>query len=246
MLVIPAIDLLDGKVVRLKKGDYEQVTVYHEDPLEQAREFLDAGFSHLHIVDLNGAREGRFVNLGLIQRIVDDLCLSVQTGGGIRSIQDVHRLMENGISRIVCTSMAVKNERDWLRALDIYGERCILGMDLKDGQIAYSGWTETADESVDEFLGRMEKEGLQDVLCTDISRDGTMQGVNTELYRDLMHKFPNINFTASGGVAGEEDLKALHDIDMHSVVVGRSYYEGKLTLKQMQKYHTENQPKYVY
>lgn len=234
MKVIPAIDLLDGKVVRLQKGDYEKVTVYSEDPVAVARDFAEAGFSHIHVVDLDGARSGNFSNLSLVLRIKEELRLSVQMGGGIRNFGHVAQLFESGVSKVVCSSMAVKNEAHWLKALEIFGgERCILGMDLKDGKMAYAGWIETMDEPVSQYLKRMQDHGLKEVLCTDISRDGMLSGTNIELYQSLMNEFPEIDFIASGGVAGLEDLKRLVDIDVHAVVVGRAYLEGHLSLKDM-------------
>jgi phosphoribosylformimino-5-aminoimidazole carboxamide ribotide isomerase len=238
MNVIPAIDLLDGRVVRLRKGDYQQVTVYESDPVTAARRFADAGFTHIHVVDLDGARSGRFENLSHIQRIMDSTGLSVQTGGGIREFAHVAQLLDAGIAKVVCSSMAVKNEADWLRALHTYGgERCILGMDLKDGKMAYAGWLETMDEPVDSYLKRMLAEGLTEVLCTDISRDGMLSGSNVELYQSMMAQFPELDFIASGGVAGEEDLRMLSEADVHAVVVGRAWLEGHITMEQMRYWH---------
>ena len=185
MLVIPAIDILNGKCVRLHKGNYDEVTVYHYSPVEQAQEFQDAGFEHIHIVDLNGAKEGRFVNLPHIKLIINELGMSVQTGGGIRTFKDADYLIREGISKVICSSMAVKNEIDWIELLHKHQQKSILGMDLKDGKIAYSGWLETASESVDSFVNRMIKEGLKEILCTDISRDGTLNGPNQGLYEEL-------------------------------------------------------------
>lgn len=234
MKVIPAIDLLDEKVVRLKKGDYDQVTIYSEDPVEIAQGFADGGFKHIHIVDLDGARSGDFKNLNMVLRIIHQTGLSVQMGGGIRNIGHVRMLFEAGINKIVCSSMAVKNESDWIKALTHYGGgRCILGLDLKDGKMAYSGWLETMDEPVEEYLKRMEEFGLEEVLCTDISRDGMLSGANIDLYQKMMHNFPNINFIASGGVADSNDLLKLQQIDMHAVVVGRAYLDGLISLKEM-------------
>jgi phosphoribosylformimino-5-aminoimidazole carboxamide ribotide isomerase len=238
MKVIPAIDLLDGKVVRLKKGDYDQVTVYNNDAVSVARAFAKAGFDHIHVVDLDGARTGFFSNLKSVLKIKDELGLSVQMGGGIRNFGHVASLFEAGVNKIVCSSMAVKNEIHWLKALEVYGgDKCILGMDLKDGKMAYSGWIETMDEPIEEYLQRMEERGLQEVLCTDISRDGMLSGANVELYKQLMTSFPNLHFIASGGVAGLEDLKRLSEADVHAVVVGRAYLEGHLSLNDMKDYH---------
>lgn len=238
MKVIPAIDLLGGKVVRLQKGDYEKVTVYSDDPVSVARDFAEAGFNHIHVVDLDGARSGEFSNLSLVLRIKDELGISVQMGGGIRNFGHVAQLFESGVSKIVCSSMAVKNEVHWLKALEIFGgDRCILGMDLKDGKMAYSGWIETMDEPVNKYLKRMQECGLSEVLCTDISRDGMLSGANIELYQQLMNDFPDLSFIASGGVAGLEDLKKLSGCNVHAVVVGRAYLEGYISLNDMKDYH---------
>ena len=233
MRVIPAIDLLDGKVVRLHKGAYKDVTVYHESALEQARLFKEAGFEHIHVVDLNGAKEGAFVNLPHIQAIINELGLSVQTGGGIRTFEDVERLLDAGLSKVICSSMAIKNEPDWIKALENYPGNAILGMDLKDGKIAYAGWLETAEESVESFLNRMIEHGLQEVLCTDISKDGTLSGPNFELYNTLKASFPNTEFIASGGVSSKDDLEILATNNIDAVVVGKAYYEGRITLDEM-------------
>ena len=233
MQTIPAIDLLNGEAVRLHKGSYQEVTVYDKSPLNQAKKFKDAGFDHIHIVDLNGAKEGKFVNLPHIQQIIDELDISVQTGGGIRKFEDVEILLEAGLSKVICSSMAIKNEKDWLKSLEKYPENMILGMDLKNGKIAYSGWLETAEESVESFLSRMIDQGLQEVLCTDISKDGTLAGPNFELYNDLHKNFPQIRLIASGGVSSLEDLNILNEANIDAVVIGKAYYEGRISLEEM-------------
>lgn len=238
MKVIPAIDLLDGKVVRLHKGNYEKVTVYNEDPVAEAEIFKDAGFDHIHVIDLNGAKEGKFANLAHITRIFDELGLSIQTGGGIRSYQDAAMLLGSGVSNIICSSMAVKSPEEWLKVLDDFGNRAILGMDIKDGKVAYSGWLETLDKTLEDFLQPMIDRGLSTVLSTDISRDGTLRGPNLELYQELSEHFPQLNFIASGGVSGVEDLETLSADNRYGVVVGRAYYEGKITLQEMLQYHS--------
>lgn len=237
MIVIPAIDLLDGKVVRLKKGDYENVTVYNDDPVEEARKFKEAGFNHIHVIDLNGAKEGKFVNLKYIEQIIQQLDLSVQTGGGIRSYDDAEMLLDHGLTNIICSSMAIKKQEEWLKVLDDYGEQAILGMDLKDGKVAYGGWLETLDKSLEDFLTPMLERGLTTVLCTDISRDGTLEGPNMELYKELSAQFPRLNFIASGGVSDAENLNALHRQQLYGVVVGRAYYEKKISLEEMLAFH---------
>ncbi|XWN35833.1 MAG: 1-(5-phosphoribosyl)-5-[(5-phosphoribosylamino)methylideneamino]imidazole-4-carboxamide isomerase [Balneola sp.] len=237
MKVIPAIDLLNGKVVRLHKGKYEEATIYDQNPLNVAKQFKNAGFEHIHIVDLNGAKEGKFINLPHIRNIINDLGLSVQTGGGIRKLADVELLLKAGLSKVICSSMAIKNETDWIAALKKYPEQMILGMDLKDGQIAYSGWLETAEEDTFHFLQRMIDEGLQEVLCTDISKDGTLSGPNTELYISIKKVFPQIELIASGGVANQKDLIKLDEADIDAVVVGKAYYEHHISLEQMKSLH---------
>lgn len=238
MLVIPAIDLLNGKVVRLKKGDYNEVTVYNDDPVAEAIKFKNAGFRYIHVVDLNGAKEGLFVNLDVIRQIMDDTGLSIQTGGGIRTYQDGEELLENGIQRIICSSMAVKNTGDWYRLIETYQGRAVLGMDLKDGKMAYGGWLETSDQSIADFLKPMVERGLKTVLSTDISRDGMLSGPNMDLYKELQKEFPDLNFIASGGVSSAEDLRQLESLDLYGVVVGRAYYEDRISLQQMTRYHT--------
>ena len=238
MLVIPAIDLLDGKVVRLKKGDYDEVTVYNDDPVAEAQKFKDAGFNYIHVVDLNGAKEGSFVNLDVIRRIMDKTGLSIQTGGGIRSYEDGENLLESGIERIICSSMAVKNTEEWYRLIEDYKERAVLGMDLKNGRVAYGGWLETSDQSISGFLTPMIERGLKTVLSTDISRDGMLSGPNLDLYKELQDEFSDLNFIASGGVSNAEDLRQLEALDLYGVVVGRAYYEGRLSLQEMNRYHT--------
>lgn len=236
MKVIPAIDLLDGQVVRLHKGDYDQATIYNDDPVEEAHKFKDAGFSHIHVIDLNGAREGEFLNLKHITKIVEQTGLSVQTGGGVRSFEDADMLLKKGISKVICSSMAVRKPDDWLKLLDEHATRAILGMDLKNGQVAYAGWEETSDDSLEGFLKPMIKHGLKHVLTTDISRDGTLEGPNIELYKSLKQQFPGLNFIASGGVGSYADLTELQKADIGSVVVGRAYYENKITLEELAEF----------
>ena len=233
MKVIPAVDLLNGEVVRLHKGKYEEVTVYDKDPVDTARKFKEAGFDHIHIVDLNGAKEGKFVNLPHIKAVIKDLDISVQTGGGIRTFEDVEYLLDAGLTKIICSSMAIKNESDWVKALDKFPDQMILGMDLKDGKIAYSGWLETAEEDTFSFLERMIQFGLKEVLCTDISKDGTLSGPNLDLYISLKKAFPEITLIASGGVSNQQDLIELKEAEIDAVVIGKAYYENHITLEQM-------------
>lgn len=240
MHVIPAIDMLNGQVVRLHRGDYKEATVYNEDPLEEARKFREAGFPHIHVVDLNGAKEGEFINLRHIQSMVEELGLSVQTGGGIRSYDDAAMLFDKGVSQVICSSMAVKKPEEWLRLIRDYPQKAILGMDLKDGKVAYAGWLETAEGTVADFLEPMRRAGLKTVLSTDISRDGTLEGPNLELYESLQQQFPELNIIASGGVSDKQDLEALAQRKVYGVVIGRAYYEQKISLAEMKSYHTQD------
>ncbi len=235
MNIIPAIDLLDGQVVRLKKGDYEKKTIYNHNPLDEARKFKTAGFSHIHIVDLNGAKSGQFENLPIIRNIINEASLSVQTGGGVRSLKDIEHLLNAGLNGVICSSMAVKKPDEWMDAIKNYPKEMILGLDLKDGKMAYGGWLETSDEPIEHFLNPMIEAGLQTVLSTDISRDGMLSGPNVKMYSDLQKRFPQVNWIASGGVSSLEDLVTLQSRGLYGVVVGKAYYEGHIHLEEMQK-----------
>jgi len=233
MKIIPAIDLLNGQVVRLQKGDYTKKTVYNHLPLDEASRFRDSGFGHIHVVDLNGAKSGEFENLPIIREIINDLGLSVQTGGGVRSRKDIDTLLKAGLNGVICSSMAVKNQEEWLTAIKDHPNKMILGLDLKDGKMAYGGWLETSDEPIEEFLNPMIEAGLQTVLSTDIARDGMLSGPNVEMYNDLQKRFPQLNWIASGGVSNLKDLVTLQNGNLYGVVVGKAYYEGHIRLSEM-------------
>ena len=233
MKIIPAIDLLDGQAVRLQMGDYEKKTVYNTNPIEEATKFKAAGFTHIHVVDLNGAKSGKFENLPIIKRIISELGLSVQTGGGVRSADDIRLLLDAGLNGIICSSMAVKKPGEWLDAVKSQPEKMILGLDLKDGKMAYGGWLKTSDAPIEEFLNPMIEAGLQTVLSTDIARDGMLSGPNVEMYADLQKRFPQLKWIASGGVSSLEDLCTLKEKQLFGVVVGKAYYEGLIGLDDM-------------
>ncbi len=232
MIRIPAIDLLDGKIVRLRQGNYDDVTVYSDAPVSFALELKDKPeISRLHIVDLNGARDGRFVNLDLVEQIVAKTGLEVQTGGGVRRFEDVEYLLDAGVSRVVSSSMAVKRPDEWLRALDTFGPgRCIFGMDLKDGHVAVGGWLETQKQPLEELLHPMMQYGLSEVLCTDIARDGMLTGPNLPMYADLQQRFPDLRFIASGGVSSGADLLKLESAGLFACVIGKAWLEGSVKL----------------
>ncbi len=233
MNIIPAIDLLDGQAVRLQKGDYAKKTIYNHNPLEEAQKFKSAGFEHIHVVDLNGAKSGNFENLPIIHSIINELGLSVQTGGGVRSRKDIDLLLDAGLSGVICSSMAVKSPDAFRSAVEDHPDEMILGLDLKDGKMAYGGWLETSDRPIEEFLNPLIEAGLKTVLSTDISRDGMLSGPNTEMYSDLQKRFPDLNWIASGGVSNLQDLIELQNRNLYGVVVGKAYYEGNIRLDEM-------------
>lgn len=233
MKIIPAIDLLDGQAVRLQKGDYSKKTVYNHNPIDEAAAFKAAGFSHIHVVDLNGAKSGQFENLPIIKTIINELGLSVQTGGGVRSTDDINLLLDAGLNGVICSSMAVKKPNDWLQAVQDHPEKMILGLDLKDGKMAYGGWLKTTDSPIEDFLNPMIEAGLQTVLSTDIARDGMLNGPNTQMYTDLQKRFPSLNWIASGGVSNLQDLITLKNHTLYGAVVGKAYYEGHINLQEL-------------
>ena len=231
MYIYPAIDLYGGKAVRLLKGDYAQMTVYSDDPVSVAKDFAAAGASHIHLVDLEGAKLGRPANLDSIRAIVETTGLFAEVGGGIREMETVDSYLAIGVSRVILGTAAVK-EPDFLKAaLQKYGEKIAVGVDLKDGYVAIKGWTETSDLKAEEFFGKMQALGVKTIICTDISRDGAMKGANRALYRELSAKF-DIDLIASGGVSSMEDVEALAEMKLHGAIIGKAYYIGAVDLKQ--------------
>ena len=230
MYIYPAIDLYGGKAVRLYKGDYDQMTVYSDDPVSVAKDFAAAGASHIHLVDLEGAKIGRPANLAVIAKIVETTGLFAEVGGGIRDMATVDSYFGIGGSRVILGTAAVK-EPDFLKAaLQKYGEKIAVGVDLKDGYVAIKGWTETSDLKAEEFFGKMQALGVKTIICTDISRDGAMKGANRALYRELSAKF-DIDLIASGGVSSMEDVTALAAMRLHGAIIGKAYYIGAVDLK---------------
>ncbi|MBI35140.1 MAG: 1-(5-phosphoribosyl)-5-[(5-phosphoribosylamino)methylideneamino]imidazole-4-carboxamide isomerase [Flavobacteriales bacterium] len=237
MIIVPAIDLIDGKAVRLTKGDYNQKKVYNENPLEVAREFENAGLTHLHLVDLDGAKSGHIVNHKVLEEITTNTSLKVDFGGGVKTNEDIDLAFKCGASQITGGSVAVKNREvfeDWIQQ---YGNKIILGADVKNRMIAVNGWLETSDLHLFAFLDEYLSKGIEYVICTDISKDGLLQGSSNELYSEIMEEFPNIKLIASGGVTSEDDLKRLQDINVYGAIVGKAIYEGRLSLETLVKYH---------
>lgn len=231
MYIYPAIDLYGGKAVRLLKGDYAQMTVYSDDPVSVARDFAAAGASHIHLVDLEGAKTGKPANLDTIAKIVDATGLLAEVGGGIRDMETVESYLSIGASRVILGTAAVTNPDFLKAALRKYGGKIAVGVDLKDGYVAIKGWTETSDLKAEDFFGNMQNLGVKTIICTDISRDGAMKGTNRELYRELSEKF-DIDLIASGGVSGMEDVTALAAMGLHGAIIGKAYYIGAVDLKQ--------------
>ena len=231
MYIYPAIDLVDGKAVRLYKGDYAQMTVYSDDPVAVARDFQAAGAKHIHLVDLEGAKSGVPENLSTIRGILSQTDLFVEVGGGIRNMETVETYLSAGVDRVILGTAAVTDPEFLEAALKKYGEKIAVGVDLKDGYVAIKGWTETSDQSAEAFFGKMQSLGVGTVICTDISRDGAMKGANRELYRVLSEKF-SIDLIASGGVSTLEDVTALRKLNLHGAIIGKAYYIGAIDLKQ--------------
>ena len=231
MYIYPAIDLYGGKAVRLYKGDYAQMTVYSDDPVSVARDFAAAGASHIHLVDLEGAKIGKPANLDTIAKIVEATGLFAEVGGGIRDMETVDSYLSIGVSRVILGTAAVKDPVFLQAALDKYGEKIAVGVDLKDGYVAIKGWTETSEIKAEDFFEKMQNMGVKTIICTDISRDGAMKGANRELYRELSSKFA-IDLIASGGVSSMEDVTALAEMKLHGAIIGKAYYIGAVDLKQ--------------
>lgn len=231
MKIFPAIDLYDKKAVRLFKGDYAQMTVYSENPIEVACDFEKCGAEFIHMVDLEGAKNGTTPNLQIVKEIAEKTSLFVEIGGGIRSMETVKTYLENGVSRVILGTSAVTDEAFLREAVDTYGEKIAVGADVKDGYIAIKGWVEKSQYSLDEFLSKMEKIGVKTVICTDISKDGAMKGTNLELYKALSEKY-SLDIIASGGVSTIDDIKALCQMNMYGAIIGKAYYTGAIDLKE--------------
>ena len=231
MYIFPAIDLYDKKAVRLYKGDYRQMTVYSENPIEIARDFEAAGAKHIHMVDLEGARDGSTPNLSVVADVARNTSLFVEIGGGIRDMVTVEKYLSAGVSRVILGTAAVNDEAFLLAAVKKYGEKIAVGADVKDGYIAIKGWLEQSAYTLEAFMEKMQSIGVRTVICTDISKDGAMKGTNRELYRDLSEKF-SMDIVASGGVSTLEDVKALADMNLYGAIIGKAYYTGAINLKE--------------
>ncbi len=235
--VIPAIDIIDGKCVRLTQGDYEQKKIYNEDPAEVAKEFEDAGIKRLHLVDLDGAKEKRIINHKVLEKIANSTKLIIDFGGGIQSDVDIQKAFDFGAKMITGGSIAVKNQEMFLGWLEKFGpEKIILGADAKDEMIAISGWQESTKVSVFEFIEEYLKKGIKYTISTDVAKDGLLQGPSFEMYEKMQAKFSDLKIIASGGVSEMKDLEKLNDQGVFGVIVGKAIYEGKISLKELEKF----------
>ena len=230
MLIIPAIDILGGKAVRLYKGDYNQVTVYSQRPWEVAEVFISKGCKAIHIVDLDGAREGSAINMDVVKKIAQYPNILTEIGGGIRNPDTIKRYLDAGISRVILGTAALENPAFRKEALKKYGSAIAVGVDLKDGKVAVKGWLEKSDRDGLDFLRELQEEGVKTAIVTDISKDGAMKGTNLDLYRKIVSEI-SMDITASGGVSTLEDLKNLKEIGVYGAIIGKAYYTGAIRLE---------------
>lgn len=229
MNIFPAIDLYGGKAVRLYKGDYSEMTVYSDRPIDIAYDFLNKGAKFIHAVDLEGARDGTAPNFDLIKSFTLETGLFVEVGGGIRSIDIIDKYLSCGIGRVILGTAAISDKELLYRSISNYGEKIAVGADIKDGYVAIRGWLEKSEVSCDEFFSEMQSIGVKTVICTDISRDGAMKGTNLELYKHLSEKY-SVDIIASGGVSDLEDIRSLRDMGLYGAIIGKAYYTGAIDL----------------
>lgn len=231
MRIFPAIDLYDGKAVRLYKGDYAQMTVYNENPVEVARDFARLGAEYIHVVDLEGAKIGVPAHLDVVKSIAKETGLFIEVGGGIRNMDTVEKYLSAGAGRVILGTSAVTDEEFLRSALEEYGEKIAVGADIADGKIAIRGWVEKSEYTVDAFFEKMQALGVQTVICTDISKDGAMKGTNVALYKEIGEKY-SINLIASGGVSSIQDVVALAKNGTYGAIIGKAYYIGAIDLQE--------------
>jgi len=230
MKIFPAIDLYGGKAVRLYKGDYDNMTVYSENPVEVARDFENCGAKYIHLVDLEGAKFGTTPNIDTVADIVKSTGLFTEIGGGIRSAETVEKYLEIGVSRVILGTAAVENRDFLVSAVERFGDKIAVGADVRDGFIAVKGWTQSSGIALDDFVADMEKTGIRNIICTDISKDGAMRGTNLQLYSELSEKF-GLDITASGGVSTMDDIIKLREMKLYGAIIGKAYYTGAIDLR---------------
>jgi len=230
MLIFPAIDLYEGKAVRLYKGDYSKMTVYSENPLEVAKEFERCGATCIHMVDLEGAKDGSTPNFETVKKVAQQTNLFVEIGGGIRNSETVSKYLDAGVNRVILGTAAVKDEDFLIEAVRKYGDKIAVGIDIKDKKVAIHGWMEKSEIDAMEFALKMQNIGVKTVICTDISKDGAMQGTNHALYKEMAEKF-SLDIIASGGVSSMEDVEKLAELRIYGAIIGKAYYTGAIDLK---------------
>jgi phosphoribosylformimino-5-aminoimidazole carboxamide ribotide isomerase len=236
MEIIPAIDIIDGKCVRLTHGDFNQKKIYNEDPLEVAKEFEDAGIQRLHLVDLDGAKAGVVKNWKVLESIAAKTSLVIDFGGGVKTEKDVHIVLNSGAAFVTVGSIAVKDEplfSSWLSGMG--AEKFLLGADVKNEKITVSGWLEQTDIWIYDFIENYQAKGITQIFCTDVSKDGAMEGPSLGLYKDIVERFPKLHFIASGGVSNMDDVYALEEAGCSGVIIGKAIYEGKISLQDLMK-----------
>ena len=229
MIIFPAIDLYGGKAVRLYKGDYAQMTVYGDNPVAIAKEFEKQGATHIHVVDLEGAKLGEPAHLSIVKGIAEETDLFIEIGGGIRNMQTVEKYLQSGANRVILGTSAVTDEAFLQAALEKYGEKIAVGADIADGYIAIKGWLEKSAYTAEAFFAKMQGLGVKTIICTDISKDGAMKGANLALYKELGEKYA-LDIVASGGVSTLDDVKALAEMELYGAIIGKAYYIGAIDL----------------
>jgi phosphoribosylformimino-5-aminoimidazole carboxamide ribotide isomerase len=235
MVIIPAIDIIDGKCVRLVQGDYSQKKIYNEHPLEVAMQFEDAGLDRLHLVDLDGAKAGAVKNWKVLETIASKTSLVIDFGGGIKTEKDVQIVFNSGAKWATVGSIAVKNKEEFVKWILQFGaEKFLLGADVKVEKIAVSGWTETTEVNIFEFLQQYTREGISNVFCTDVSKDGLLAGPSLDLYKKIIERFPSLYFIASGGVSNMKDVEDLAEIGCSGAIIGKAIYENRISLEDLQ------------
>ena len=236
MHVIPAIDIIDGKCVRLTKGDFSTKKEYAEDPVAVAKDYKEHGIEHIHVIDLDGAKQGQPANLKVLRKIKDATGLFIDFGGGIKKDADIQNAFQNGADQITAGSIAVKNHKRVAKWINKYQDRIILGADIKDGFIAIHGWQEITNTNIYKFIDSYLEAGIRSVICTDISKDGMLTGPALSLYSNLVQKYPKINVIASGGVSSLADLEKLEETDVYGAIVGKAIYEGRISLEELAEF----------
>jgi phosphoribosylformimino-5-aminoimidazole carboxamide ribotide isomerase len=240
MEIIPAIDIIEGKCVRLTQGDYSQKKIYNEKPLEVAKEFEDAGLKRLHLVDLDGAQAGKVINWKALESIAGKTSLIVDFGGGVKTEKDIEIIFESGGALITIGSMAVKEEEIFISWLKKYGaNKFLLGADVKEERIAVHGWQETTNIWIYDFIQKYIEVGMKQIFCTDVAKDGALEGPSTELYKNIIEKFPELHFIASGGISSIKDLYKLENINCKGVIIGKAIYEGRIKLAELKNWMSD-------